>query len=146
MDVISLFEVIDHTSDVRDLFETIDKVLRPGGLCFLTAILSSGFDVQVLWEHADNIYPPDRLNVLSVKGFKLLVEKYGFECVEFSTPGILDLEIVRNALKTNEDLSISRFVREIIEGHESVQRSFQEFLQQNLLSSYGRILLRKKEK
>jgi len=144
-DVMTLFEVVDHTSDVDGLLTAASRMLKKGGLCFLTAILSSGFDVQVLWDKADNLYPPDRLNCLTVEGFKALFAKHGFECLEFSTPGILDVEIVAKAYENNPDLSISRFVRDLIESQdEQTKRSFQEFLQSACMSSYGRILIRKK--
>lgn len=145
VDVVSLFEVAGHKSDVDDFFTQVSRILKPKGLCFLTAILSSGFDIRVLWEQSGNIYPPDRLNVFSVEGLKKLFERHNFECIEFSTPGILDLEIVAKVAQNNPDLKISRFVRGLINNKdENVKRAFQEFLQANLLSSYGRILIRKK--
>ncbi len=144
-DVISLFEVTDHTSDVRGLMTTAHHMLNKGGLCFLTAILSSGFDLQVLWGNAESLYPPDRLNSFTVEGFEMLLAKQGFECLEFSTPGILDLEIVAKALEQDPALNVSRFVKNLIENKdENTKRSFQEFLQSARMSSYGRILLRKK--
>lgn len=145
IDVVSLFEVADHTADAAGLFRSVYRMLKPDGLCFMTAILASGFDIQTLWNQADNLYPPDRLNVFTVKGLKALFEQNGFECLEFSTPGILDLEIVANALARNPQLDIPRFVRHLLEnGSEEAKRGFQEFLQSAQLSSYGRILLRKK--
>ncbi len=142
-DVISLFEVLDHTSDVEALFKKTHASLSSGGLVFLTSILGSGFDVQTLWENAENLYPPDRLNLLTVEGMNTLVKRHGFECLEFSTPGILDVEIVAKTLEAKPDLDLPRFVRYVLGRPEHERRAFQEFLQANLLSSYGRILLRK---
>ncbi|MDP8212374.1 MAG: methyltransferase domain-containing protein [Candidatus Zapsychrus exili] len=145
VDIVSLFEVIDRTSDLNALMKNIDKALKPGGLIFITSILSSGFDIKELWDQSDNIYPPDRLNVSSINGLNILFKRFGLECLEFSTPGILDLEIVLSAIKNNSDVSISRFARELAESKdENMKLAFQEFLQANRLSSYGRILLKKK--
>jgi len=145
-DILSLFDVLGHISDIDAFFAKIRRMLTPGGLCFITAILSSGFDIQELWEHAENLYPPDRLNVFSAGGMRALAERFGFECLEFSTPGILDVDIVLNAMKHNPSLKISRFARGIIDHKDKgVRDAFQEFLQTNLLSSYGRILLRKRK-
>lgn len=144
VDVVSLFEVADHVADIEGLFQKVYRALKPKGLCFITAILASGFDIQTLWEKAENIYPPDRLNVFSVEGFKKLFERHHFECVEFSTPGILDVDIVAKAAHNNGEAGQYRFIKQIIDSKdEQVKRAFQEFLQANLLSSYGRILLRK---
>jgi len=143
-DVISLFEVLDHASDVKGLFTRLGLMLKPGGLCFMTDILASGFDVKELGGNAKNIYPPDRLNIFSVQGLKKLINRHGFECLEFSTPGILDVDIVRCALQEDPSLKLSPFVGELVlSSKPEVRFAFQEFLQRNLLSSYGRILMRK---
>jgi len=144
VDVVTLFEVADRTSDVEVLFHRVHQMLKKDGLCFMTAILISGFDLQVLWDKAENLFPPDRLNVFSVEGLNVLFERHGFRCLEFSTPGILDVEITAAALKEKPDLNLPRFIRYLIQNrkHEA-RRAFQEFLQSNLLSSYARILLQK---
>jgi len=144
IDVITLFEVIDRTVDVDKLFTSIHRVLKDGGLCFITAILSSGFDLQLLWDRADHLIPPDRMNVLSVEGFQALFERHGFKCLEFSTPGILDLEIVARTIKENLEINIPRFVKYMIDNRGApTKKAFQQFLEANQLSSYGRILVKK---
>ncbi len=143
-DIISLFEVMDHASDVEALFASVRRMLKKDGLCFITNILASGFDIKELGREARNIYPPDRLNVLSAKGLNQLLERHGFECLEFSTPGILDVEIVLAALREDPSRSSSPFVRDLIlNSTDDIRLDFQEFLQRSLLSSYGRILIRK---
>lgn len=144
-DVVCLFEVIDRASEVDVLFNRIYDMLSPGGLCFITTVLISGFDLQVLWDKAENLCPPDRMNLFTVEGLKALFDRRGFECIEFSTPGILDVEIVEKASQQNKDLQLPRFVKYILENRdENVKRSFQQFLQANLLSSYARVLIRKR--
>jgi hypothetical protein len=145
VDVVTLFEVADRTANVDALFGKIYRMLRENGLCFMTDILISGFDLQTLWDKAENIFPPDRLNVFSVEGLKCLFQRHHFECLEFSTPGILDVEIVEKAIEHNPEIKLPRFAEYLLRSrNEETRRSFQEFLQKNLLSSYGRILLRKK--
>ena len=145
VDVISLFEVIDRVCDVDGLFQKAQQMLKKGGLCFITTILVSGFDLQTLWEKAENIFPPDRLNVFSVEGLQQLFQRHKFECLEFSTPGILDVEIVEKAYQENPEIKLPKFVEYLFNKRKSdVKKAFQEFLQANLLSSYGRILIRKK--
>jgi hypothetical protein len=144
VDVVTIFEVADRIADVDRLFERIYSLLKKNGLCFMTNILISGFDLQVLWERAENIFPPDRLNVFSIEGLNALFARHNFECVELSTPGILDVEIVEKAIKQQSETRIPRFLEYILQKRGAdTRQSFQEFLQENLLSSYGRILLRK---
>ena len=144
VDVITLFEVLDHISDVEAFFRKLHGMLKRGGLCFVTTILCSGFDIQILWDKAQNLFPPDRLNVFSAEGLKSLFLRHGFKCLEFSTPGVLDVEIVAKAVEQNSSADIPKFVRYLIENRDpSVRRDFQEFLEASLLSSYGRILIQK---
>jgi hypothetical protein len=143
-DVITLFELLDQTSDVAGLLVRVRAGLIKGGLCFITAILSSGFDVRELGAQAGNIFPPDRLNAFSVKGLRILLEKNGFDLLELSTPGILDVDIVQRALEADPGFQVSPFVRDLVlRQPEEVKRAFQAFLQENLLSSYGRVLVRR---
>ena len=144
-DIVTVFELLDQTSDADGLMGRVNGALKRGGLCFITVILASGFDVKTLGARAENIYPPDRMNVFSVKGLKTLLEKSGFELLEFSTPGVLDVDIVENALKADPDIEVSPFIRDLVLNQsDEVRGAFQAFLQANLLSSYGRVLIRKK--
>ena len=147
LDVVTLFEVPDRTSDVESLFQNIHRLLRRDGLCFITAILISGLDLQVLWTTADNLFPPDRLNVFSVEGLQALFERHGFECLEFSTPGLLDIDIIARNIVEKPGADVPRFIKYMIENRSpETKKAFQEFLEANLLSSYGRILIRKNNK
>jgi SAM-dependent methyltransferase len=145
LDLITLFESLDHIPETQDFLSKVYNALKPGGLCFITSILSSGINILLLKEHASNLFPPDRLNLFSVEGLNQLFSKYDFEVLEFSTPGILDMEMLQQSIQQQPNLPELRFVRYLLENRdEAVQRSFQEFLQTSLMSSYGRILLRKR--
>lgn len=144
-DVVSMFEVADRTADVDAFFAALKGMMRKNGLCFMTDILISGFDLQTLWNKADNIFPPDRLNLFTVEGLRSLFKRHDFECLEFSTPGLLDVELVETAREHNPQLQLSRFTDYLLRSRGAESKSlFQEFLQENLLSSYARIVLRKK--
>lgn len=145
INIATLFEVIDYTSDVDSLMKTTKNLLCKGGLCFMTTISISGFDLQVLWENSRSIFPIDRINVLSHKGLELLFKRHGFEMLEFSTPGVLDFDIVESEFKKHPDMPIPRFIKTVLErDDEQLKQDFQNFLQVNKLSSFTRIVLRKK--
>lgn len=145
VDAVTIFEAGDHSADIDELLHSVKDMLRPGGLVFITTILISGFDLQILWDNAEYLFPPDRLNVFSVEGLKILFDRHGYECCELSTPGTLDVEIVEKALKRDGAINIPKFIRYLINQRgDSVKKSFQELLQSSLLSSYGKVLLRKK--
>jgi hypothetical protein len=145
VDAVALFEAIDQTSDIDSLFRGVQDMLISSGLCFLTTISVSGFDLQVLWEKSNSIFPPDRINALSIEGLGILFERHGFECIELSTPGLLDIEIVANAYKEDPSINLPRFVKYLLDKRDDdAHQLFQEFLQMNRLSSFARIVLRKK--
>lgn len=144
INIATAFEVIDYTSNVDAFINTIKNILSKGGLCFITTVSISGFDLQVLWGNSRSIFPLDRINVFSQKGLKLLFKRHGFEMLEYSTPGVLDFDIVETELKNYPNLPIPRFVRTMLErDDEQLKQDFQNFLQVNRLSSFVRIVLRK---
>ncbi|MFH1283585.1 MAG: methyltransferase domain-containing protein [bacterium] len=144
VDAVSAFEVLDLLADVDGFLSSVNRMLVKGGLFFLTTISISGFDLQTLWGNSQSIFPPDRINVFSREGLEILFKRHGFEIIEYSTPGILDLDIVKNAYKRNRKLDIPRFVKTLIDSEdEQLNLDFQEFLQINRLSSFARIVVKK---
>jgi SAM-dependent methyltransferase len=143
MDTILLFEALDRSPDPVGLLENVKKSLKPGGLCFVTCLLSSGFEVQILGEVSDIFIPPERMNLFSFEGMKALIEKVGdLEVLEFSTPGVLDIPNVKKYLEHETDANFFQYVFNIRQNYELIS-SFQEFLQMNRLGTFGRLVLRK---
>ena len=145
VDVFFVFDYLDRCADPDSLFGAMAAALSEGGLVLANATLVSGFDLQVLWERSESIYPPERLNLFSTEGLKTLYERHGFRALEFSTPGNFDVEIVRRAITDEPDGEWPRFIRYMVENRdETAQHEFQDFLQRHLLSSFGRIALTKR--
>ncbi len=142
-DIFMAFDILDRCVDSDALFSAAKKTLSPGGLFVGSTTLISGFDLQVLWDRSESIYPPDRMNLLSIEGLTALYERHGFEALEFSTPGMFDVEIVRRAIQGAPREDWPRFIRYLVEkrGEEALD-SFQEYLQRYRLSSFGRVVLR----
>lgn len=144
--IVTAFEALDYTSDPDALMGIIRNIISDDGLCFFTTISVSGFDLQILWDHSESIFPLDRINAFSYEGLKIFFDRHGFEMLEFSTPGMLDFNIVEEACRKHPDLIIPRFVRTMLErGDEQLKNDFQTFLQVNKLSSFVRIVVRKKK-
>ena len=143
-DVFLAFDILDRCADVDALFAAARAALAPGGLLLASTTLISGFDLQVLWDRSRSIYPPDRLNLLSVEGLTALFERHGFESLEFSTPGMFDVEIVQRAIRADPEGDWPRFIRYLIENRdEDALHALQEYLQKYRLSSFARIVLRR---
>lgn len=141
-DVVAVLDVLQQLHDPRAFVAAAHAALRPGGLLLATMPTASGFDVQVLREQSANVYFPQQINLLTVEGVERLGADHGFELVELSTPGQLDVGIVAHALSQGAD--VDRFARYLLTHRDDrALRSFQEFLQQHLLSSHLRVALRK---
>ena len=144
-DVVTAFAVINHVFNPENFLNGIRTILVDNGLLFLTTSTISGFDLQVLWENSKIIFPPDQINLLSIEGIVKLVERCGFEIIELSTPGQLDLEVIRNAIRSDDKLKVPRFISYLLNNrNEDAHCSFQEFLQRFQLSSHVRVAARKK--
>ena len=144
-DVVTAMEVLERAHDPWQLVGTLSKALDENGLLFLTTMSSSGFDIQVLGEHAPNLIPLTHLNLLSVEGIIALLGRGGFEVVELSTPGRLDIEVVVAVVKSNPELSLVPWIDDLVRRRdEHVHKAFQEFLQAARLSSHLRLVARKK--
>lgn len=140
----SAFGVMERVFSPKKFLDTAKSFLVKNGLFFVTTSTISGFDLQVLWDKSKTIFPPDRINLISIEGLTILFEKNGFEIVELSTPGQLDVELVKNSFKNDKSIDLSRFMSYLIEKRdEYAHRSFQEFLQHYNLSSHVRIAARK---
>ena len=145
-DVFLAFDIMDRCADPDALFASARATLSPGGLFLGSTTLISGFDLQVLWDRSETIYPPERLNLFSLEGMLELFNRHGFEALEFSTPGMFDVEIVKRALRSNPDDDWPRFVRYLVENRDDdALQTFQEYLQKYCLSSFGRIVLRRSD-
>ena len=145
MDFVSAFEVLEHVFDPVAFLAACRRLLRPGGFALVTTLTISGFDLQVLWDRSRSITPPQHLNFPSVGAVARLAARVGFDVIELTTPGELDVDIVRNVVRDRPDDVRDRFAREIAAADAPTRQAFQQFLQANRLSSHLRCLLRRPE-
>jgi len=143
-DLVVCFEVLEHVFDPLPFIKTLAGLARPNGYVFVSTLSVDGYDIQTLWEQSNSISPPHHINFMSIEGFQLLFERAGLEVLSISTPGVLDVDIVRNAYRKNPENFISnRFLRKLMES-ESHAAAFQEFLSSNCLSSHAWVFARKR--
>ena len=80
---------------------------------------------------------------MSIEGFCRLFDRLGLDVVSASTPGVLGVDIVRNAYYRNPELFTSnRFVRQLMANYRHAAR-FQEFLAGNCLSLHAWVFTKK---
>jgi len=145
VDIFAAFEVLERVFDPGRLFKDAEITCKKNGLIVVTSTTASGFEYQVLGEHSPNVFPPDRLNLLSLEALIQRIEKTGFKIIEVSTPGRLDVEMVKKAYDKNSDIPLDPFWKYLFRCRsESALHSLQEYLQQFQLSSHVRIAAIKK--
>jgi ribosomal protein S27E len=144
VDFVTAFDMIDRAPDLPGLVERLALIVRPGGLLFLTASNADGFDLQVLWDRAPTLTPPDKLNILSIDGLRRRISESTWELLELSTPGMFDVEQVRRVVEAEPSVEWPRFVLKQIQAGPPAQRDFQEYLQRNRLASFARVVARRR--
>lgn len=137
-------ETIEHLVDPARELQAIVAMLADGGMFFLTARTSSGFDLSILGPDAPYIFVPEHMNLLSEAGVMALLARCGLETIETSTPGQLDVQFVIEAMKAHPELPIPAFARFLISQRDAAtHHDFQTFLQKHRLSSHLRLAARK---
>jgi hypothetical protein len=143
--VILLFDVIQRSPDPAGLLAKAYNALQPGGILLLTCRSGSGFDVLTLAGESDSIFPLDHICLPSPQGMQLLLEQAGFEILEMTTPGLLDVKLVKqSARRLPVQQYFQRYVME--QFPDEVHERLQGFLQQNNLSSHLRVVGKKSKK
>ena len=140
-----LFNALDRLEKPIDALRWSYEHLEPGGHCFITSILSTGFDSFMLGKNSKTLVPPERINSFSYEALMKMVETVGFQVLEFSTPGELDIENVELELE-RVNSEVKDFFSYVLNkrGHEEFNNKFQMFLQENRLSSRARLVLKKR--
>lgn len=101
-DLVTCFEVIEHVFAPAPFVAALGALARPGGLIVISGLCGDGFDIRTLGARSKAVSPPHHLNFMSRKGVETLVKRAGLTFVSFSTPGLLDVDIVLNALREDK--------------------------------------------
>jgi hypothetical protein len=91
------FELFEHLHDPRLFLMRLLELMDAGDLFILTTLSGTGLDIQLLWEKSRSVSPPHHLNFLNPRSMARLLSSVGFEVLEVTTPGTLDIDIVANS-------------------------------------------------
>lgn len=120
-------------------------MLKPGGFIAFTTSTASGLEYRLLGPDAPSFIALDRLTMYSVPALDTVLRANGFEVVELSTPGRVDVESLSALFETQEasddPLNFWRYL--FRHGDQQMRADLQTFLQRHRLSSYARVLARK---
>lgn len=144
VDVVVNFEVIEHLFSPREFLRQCNRMLRKNGLFVVTCPNGKGFDVVTLGTVSKTI-DHEHINYFNPESLSLLLTACGFEILKKETPGVLDVDLVKNAVLNGEfSLETQPFLNEIVMNSTQLADSFQQFLIANGLSSNMWIIAKKK--
>ena len=133
--VISAYDIFERLPDPAASLKRLEASMNPGGRLILSVRSGSGYDLLTLWQHAD-LCPVEHMNLITVEGMEILMDRVGLKVKELSTPGQLDLQIVQR-VRAKKAIKLDRFTEYFLENREDfVAEAFQAFLQKGLLSSH----------
>ena len=101
-DVVTAAELLEHLIDPQPLLQEVARILRPGGLFWTTTPHARGLSGRVLGLKWRCVWPPEHLQLFSVRGLKKLLRDAGFRKLRVDTTGGNPIEIFHamGAVKT----------------------------------------------
>lgn len=102
-DVITSFEVIEHLNTPNEELELVNKVLRKGGLFYLTTPNFNALSRHILKEKWNVIDYPEHLSYYTPKTIHFLLNKFGFKKKYILTSGISFARFNQSTGKQNTD-------------------------------------------
>ncbi|GHU50122.1 hypothetical protein AGMMS49975_00520 [Clostridia bacterium] len=142
-DVVLCLDALSGKINPEETLSGLKNSLKDGGILILSSRTGTGFDILTL--RGRGIYPYKYVLLPSVSGLQIMLEKLGFEILEISTPGTLDVNYVMEYVKDSPEFNESNpFIGYMLGNSEpSTLWEFQSFLQKNGLSSFTRVIARK---
>ena len=141
-DLVLAYELIEHIVDPDILLSKVNSNLASGGLFILSTPSSAGYDVTTLGEKARAV-GYDHVSLYNVESLSLLLERHGFEILDISTPGSLDVPMIKQAYDNGEFQTSDTALQFLLDSSDAVRDTFQNYLRENLLSSHLFCIARK---
>jgi 2-polyprenyl-3-methyl-5-hydroxy-6-metoxy-1,4-benzoquinol methylase len=104
-DIITSFEVMEHINNPNSEAENFRKILRQGGLLYVTTPNFNGFSRHIVKENWNIVHYPEHLSYYTPKTISYLMKLHGFKAKKILTTGI---SITR--IKTSMKLSNQKFI------------------------------------
>jgi SAM-dependent methyltransferase len=92
-DVVTAAELLEHLFDPRPLLREVARILRPGGLFWTTTPHARGLSGRLLGLQWRCVWPPEHLQLFSIRGLKQLLGDAGFRQLRINTTGGNPIEI-----------------------------------------------------
>ena len=117
-DVITAVEILEHLFDPATVVNEIHRLLRPGGLFWLTTPNCRSLSARVMGLGWRVVSPPEHLQLFSIEGLRMLLLRTGFTEVQLKTSGGNPIELCRALKKRERDIQTPQ------ENFDSVARNY----------------------
>lgn len=125
-DVVTTFKTIEHVNSPNTEIENIQKILRPGGLVYLTTPNFNSIERRTMKINYNAIEYPEHLSYYSPHSMNYLLTKHGFEKVSLHTTGV---SLTR--LKTSLQVKNNKPVTELFVSKESTDERLRMNIESN---------------
>ena len=105
-DAITLFEVLEHVDDPRELVSSLRKLLADDGILVIETPDCQGVDSMEMESHYRAIHPLDHINAFEGASLQKLVESTGF--TRMSRPVVFSTELPAKVLKNLARIVLGR--------------------------------------
>ena len=105
-DVVTSFEVMEHINNPNIEVEHFNKILRPGGLLYITTPNFNGFSRHIAKADWNIVNYPEHLSYYTPKTIKWLMNLHGFKTKKILTTGV-SITRIKTSLKISDQKYIS---------------------------------------
>lgn len=133
------FELIEHLPDPNAFLHQLKHLMKKEDLFIFTTLSGTGVDILALGESSKSVCPPHHLNFFNPWSIELLLTKLGFDCLQVTTPGKLDIDILCNNAALIKDPFWRTFLDLATEEHKSV---WQHIISETKWSSHMMVVCR----
>ncbi len=138
--IFTSFELFEHVRDPRHWLGSIADLMQSEDVLVVTTLSGLGLDIRTLWDQSDSVSPPHHINFLNPASMSQLAMNAGLETLRIFTPGVLDLDIMKN----NRAKVTDRFWASVLDISDEAELSrWQQFISDNGRSSHMWAVLQK---
>lgn len=93
-DIVTMIEFIEHALEPGDALAQAARLLRPGGLLYLTTPNAGSINRRLLGIDWSVISPPEHATIWSAEGMKAALERVGLSVERVRTEGLNPVELI----------------------------------------------------